>query len=234
MSSVHNINASPVPIQVTLPSKINGTQTKLQPLSAGTPCWWLWYRWWRRIWFSLVFSVGMGSLEDYKIVLRGRRTHRSKVDGDTVGNRFLWQGRRIVRKGFSGGAVGRYVARQRRWKRGMSCEESPGCTGYWRERRRRRYRRGCRIITCWRVASVRGMRQGRRWRSLSWDESSVLLGCGRHAIDEVVRQGRPRRHLDLWNLTIEVVARRRLRRSQELILVTSTVVHHIDINFLGG
>lgn len=77
----------------------------------------------------LVFSVGLGAVNGYSIAWGGRRIHQSKFGVDAVGNRVLWRGPRIVRKAFDGGAVGRDATQQSRRERGMSCGESPGCTG---------------------------------------------------------------------------------------------------------
>lgn len=51
----------------------------------------------------------------------------------------------------------------------------------------------------------------------------MLTRC-REALHEDVLQELHRRHIDWWELSSDAVARRSLRRSRELIFVTSAVV----------
>lgn len=55
---------------------------------------------------------------------------------------------------------------------------------------------------------------------MSFGESQVSLASGKDAVDEVVRQGSRRRHIDRWKLMVEAVARGSLRRTHKLILFT--------------
>lgn len=63
------------------------------------------------------------------------------------------------------------------------------------------------------------MRQGRRWQTVRFGESLVLLASDGDAVDEVAWQTQRRYYVVWWMLMVEAVARRILRRSHKLILV---------------
>lgn len=53
-------------------------------------------------------------------------------------------------------------------------------------------------------------------------QAAGLLISGRNAVDEGVRHGLCRQHINWWMRIVDVVAKRSLQRSQELILTHQT------------
>lgn len=56
---------------------------------------------------KFVFNFDMFSVGGYTNAWQERRIHRSKIGGDAVGNIIFRWGRRVVKRNFGGGAVGR-------------------------------------------------------------------------------------------------------------------------------